>query len=91
MILFSIDSNAVNASTLSVATVTIRNLDESVKQGLRLRAAERGCSMEAEARSILTDAVAMPARPTRSAIRRVQGRWAGRVNTDEVMGITRGD
>lgn len=40
------------------ATITIRNLDGRVKDRLRLRAAENGRSMEAEARSILSDTLA---------------------------------
>lgn len=40
-----------------MASLTIRNLDERVKQTLRVRAAARGISMEAEARRVLaTDA-----------------------------------
>lgn len=45
-------------STLTVASITIRNLDEDVKQGLRMRAAGNGRSMEEEARLILREAVA---------------------------------
>ncbi|WP_308467029.1 FitA-like ribbon-helix-helix domain-containing protein [Rathayibacter soli] len=41
-----------------MATLTIRDLDDDVKRRLRMRAAEKGVSMEAEARSILSDAVA---------------------------------
>lgn len=41
-----------------MATLTIRNLDEAVRQRLRVKAAERGRSMEAEAREILAAAVA---------------------------------
>ncbi len=41
-----------------MATLTIRDLDDSVKQRLRVRAAEKGVSMEAEVRSILQSAVA---------------------------------
>ena len=41
-----------------MATLTIRNLDAVVKQRLRLLAARHGRSMEAEARSILSGAVA---------------------------------
>lgn len=37
-------------------TITIRNLDEQVKQRLRVIAAQHGKSMEAEARDILTRA-----------------------------------
>ncbi len=40
-----------------MASVVIRNLDDRVKERLRLRAARHGRSMEAEARQILTDAV----------------------------------
>ncbi|PSJ55691.1 FitA-like ribbon-helix-helix domain-containing protein [Kumtagia ephedrae] len=36
-----------------MAALTIRNLTDSTKQGLRLRAAQRGASMEDEVRSIL--------------------------------------
>lgn len=36
-----------------MASLTIRNLDDAVKQGLRRRAAERGVSMEEEARAVL--------------------------------------
>lgn len=41
-----------------MASITIRRLDESVKKRLRLRAAEHGTSMEAEARRILGAALA---------------------------------
>jgi plasmid stability protein len=37
-----------------VATLTIRRLDEAVKQRLRMRAAQNGRSMEEEARELLT-------------------------------------
>ena len=40
-----------------MASITIRNLDDDVKERLQLRAAEHGRSMEAEIRTILTDAV----------------------------------
>jgi antitoxin FitA len=39
-------------------TLTIRNVDAAVKERLRVRAARHGRSMEAEARTILTEAVA---------------------------------
>ena len=41
-----------------MATLTIRNVDVAVKERLRVRAARHGRSMEAEARSILSEAVA---------------------------------
>ncbi|MEM6533359.1 MAG: plasmid stabilization protein [Myxococcota bacterium] len=40
-----------------MASITIRNLDDSLKQSLRVRAAEHGRSMEEEAREILRQAV----------------------------------
>ena len=41
-----------------MASITVRQLDESVKKRLRLRAAKHGTSMEDEARRILRAAVA---------------------------------
>ena len=43
-----------------MATLTIRGLDDDIRDRLRLRAATHGRSMEAEARSILAEAVASP-------------------------------
>lgn len=40
-----------------MASLTIRNLDDDVRARLRVRAAERGRSMEEEVRIILRDAV----------------------------------
>ena len=40
-----------------MATLTIRNLDETVKRGLQVRAALNGRSMEAEARDLLSGCV----------------------------------
>jgi plasmid stability protein len=37
----------------AMASITIRNLDESVKARLRIAAARHGCSMEEEVRQIL--------------------------------------
>jgi antitoxin FitA len=44
----------------SMAAVSIRDLDDDVKDRLRVRAARNGRSMEAEIRAILTDAVSEP-------------------------------
>lgn len=41
-----------------MATLTIRRLDEVVKQRLRVRAAQNGRSMEEEARELLTAGLA---------------------------------
>jgi antitoxin FitA len=43
-----------------VAAVSIRGLDERVKERIRVRAARHGRSMEAEMRAILSDAVSVP-------------------------------
>lgn len=40
-----------------VASISIRNLDDRVRELLRVRAAQHGRSMESEIRSILADAV----------------------------------
>lgn len=41
-----------------MASITIRNFDDSVKEKLRLRAAKNQRSMEAEARAMLTEGLA---------------------------------
>jgi len=43
-----------------MASLTIRNLDDEIKQGLRYRAAANGVSMEQEVRTILRDAIQSP-------------------------------
>lgn len=43
-----------------MAAITIRDLDDAAKERLRVRAAMNGRSMEAEARSLLEDAVSRP-------------------------------
>lgn len=45
-----------------MSAITIRKLPDDVKQRLRLRAASHGRSMEAEARTILIEAVEASAR-----------------------------
>jgi plasmid stability protein len=82
-------------------TLTIRNLEAPVKQKLRMQAASHGQSMEAEAREILTRAVAIGApangkgRTAKDRMKKrvasLQGIWKGRLSTDEVMRITRGE
>ena len=46
-----------------MSSITIRNLDPKIKERLRVRAAEHGHSMEAEARRILQTALTEPALP----------------------------
>ncbi|MGO9029084.1 MAG: FitA-like ribbon-helix-helix domain-containing protein [Acidimicrobiales bacterium] len=43
-----------------MAAVSIRNLDDTVRERLRVRAAAHGRSMEAEMRAILAEAVQEP-------------------------------
>ncbi|PKE29774.1 plasmid stabilization protein [Rahnella sp. AA] len=44
-----------------MATITVRNLDDEVKELLRIAAAQKGHSMEEEARLILKQALTTPA------------------------------
>ncbi len=53
----SIDPNGDNAYVVAMATLNIRNLPDDVHRRLRVRAAEQGRSMEAEARAILVAAL----------------------------------
>ena len=46
-----------------MASITIRNLDDALKQRLRVRAAEHGRSMEEEAREILREVIDNAAPP----------------------------
>ncbi|MGK2878430.1 MAG: FitA-like ribbon-helix-helix domain-containing protein [Solirubrobacterales bacterium] len=43
-----------------MAAITIRDLDDAAKERLRVRAAMNGRSMEAEARTLIEDAVSRP-------------------------------
>ncbi|MES2921982.1 MAG: plasmid stabilization protein [Verrucomicrobiota bacterium] len=79
-------------------TLTIRNLAEPVKQKLRMQAASHGRSMEAEAREILTLAVAgsevqAPVIPASSKGKfdHLIGIWKDRGTTDELMRELRGE
>lgn len=69
-----------------MASLTIRNLDEAVKQGLRRRAVERGVSMEEEARAVLRAAALAPPGP-RDLGRTIQARFAplGGVDLDGIL------
>jgi plasmid stability protein len=52
----SVASIAINV-VVTMASVSIRDLDDEVRERLRVQAARNGRSMEAEIRSILTEAV----------------------------------
>ncbi len=59
------------------ASIIIRNLDPALKERLRVRAAQHGQSMEAEARVILQTALAPEdVRPVRHLYDRVRARFA---------------
>ncbi|TWG92434.1 plasmid stability protein [Mesorhizobium sp. J18] len=45
-----------------MGTLTIRNLDDTVKKELRKRAAEHGVSMEQEARNLLAESLGLSKR-----------------------------
>lgn len=56
-----VDIIELNATKFNImASMTIRNLDDSLKAKLRVRAAEHGRSMEEEARVLLRDALEAP-------------------------------
>ena len=57
-----------------MASITIRKLDDDLKQRLRVRAAEHGHSMEQEARDILEAALDGPARTGEELVRRIRAR-----------------
>lgn len=60
-----------------VASITIRNLDPALKERLRVRAAQHGQSMEAEARLILLTALTpKEGPPARHLYDRVRARFA---------------
>ncbi|PPQ25895.1 FitA-like ribbon-helix-helix domain-containing protein [Rhodopila globiformis] len=60
-----------------MSSITIRNLDPAIKERLRIRAAEHGHSMEAEAHRILQAALqASPRRRARSFYDRIHDRFA---------------
>jgi antitoxin FitA len=59
-----------------MATLTIRDLDESLKRSLRVRAAEQNRSMEEEARQILRAALTVTAAPASDLATRIRSRFA---------------
>jgi plasmid stability protein len=59
-----------------MTTLTIRNIDSTIKERLRVRAAQNGRSMEAELRAILADAVEAPPAPTLNLAEAIRRRFA---------------
>jgi antitoxin FitA len=64
-----------------MASITIRNLDDDIKQRLRVRAAEHGRSMEEEAREILRRVMGESA-PPRNLAAAIRSRLAASDRVD---------
>ena len=73
-----IDYNEImQTGDVPMSSITIRNLDPAIKERLRVRAAEHGHSMEAEARRILQTTLVPSGRPPgRNLYERIQARFA---------------
>jgi plasmid stability protein len=61
---------------LTMTSITIRKLEDGVKTRLRMRAAKNGRSMEAEARDILSSAVAAKKVAAANLGERIRSRFA---------------
>jgi plasmid stability protein len=59
-----------------VSSIIIRNLEPGIKERLRIRAAEHGLSMEAEARRILHDALIGDRSRDQNLYARIHARFA---------------
>lgn len=59
-----------------MASITIRNLDEALKRRLRIRAAQKGRSMEEEARDVLRIALAEEGRNPLNLLDAIRRRFA---------------
>ncbi|MGA9829214.1 MAG: plasmid stabilization protein [Rhodanobacteraceae bacterium] len=57
-----------------MSTMTIRNLDEKIKQRLRVRAAQHGRSMEDEARDILRSSLSTDSAGAASLVASIRAR-----------------
>jgi antitoxin FitA len=66
-----------------MASITIRNLEESLKSKLRLQSAQHGCSMEAEVRNILRQ-VLTPQPPATGFAERIHQRFV-ELNLDSLQ------
>jgi antitoxin FitA len=59
-----------------MASITIRQLEETTKRKLRIRAARHGRSMEQEAREILKTAVSQPEEQPQDLVESIRRRFA---------------
>jgi plasmid stability protein len=67
-----------------MASLTIRNLEESIKALLRIRAAHHGHSMEEEARQILRNTLLENARSPQNLAEAIQKRFAELDGVDDL-------
>ncbi|WP_372721994.1 plasmid stabilization protein [Immundisolibacter sp.] len=65
-----------------MSSITIRNLGDTVKHNLRVRAALHGRSMEDEARTILRNAVEQDAPSGAALVQRIRARFAALGDVD---------
>lgn len=72
-----IEYNDFKSRSIHMATLTIRDLDETLKRSLRVRAASRNRSMEEEARQILRAALQESPPPATDLAARIRARFAG--------------
>ncbi len=69
-----------------MSSITIRNLDPTIKERLRVRAAEHGHSMEAEARRILQTVLKPAAGPSATNLyERIRTRFAPLGGADDLV------
>ena len=71
-----------------MASITIRDLEDAVKERLRVRAAQHGRSMEEEARSIVRSAVMIDETPPLNLAESIRRRFAS-VNGVELPEVPR--
>jgi plasmid stability protein len=64
-----------NAIIDCMASITIRNLEESTKRKLKIRAATHGRSMEQEAREILKHALGQKPKTGAELVKRIRAIW----------------
>lgn len=67
-----------------MGSITIRNLDPAVKERLRVRAAQHGHSMEAEARDIIARAVTIERSPEPGLAEAIRRRFAAIGGVDDL-------
>ncbi len=72
------DSAIIDCSDIidCMASITIRQLPETTKRRLRMRAAQHGHSMEQEAREILQAELNKPAAPGKDLVEAIRRRFA---------------